>query len=98
MMGFAHWKNTLNFVGVNAAGSTETIFKGYNLLMEDGITVKTTRLHSTVIAKRLNHQISLTWVTRGCWGLNTAQERCLHNVGKHGVGRSKYCSLDSHLH
>lgn len=65
--------------------------------MEDGITVKTTELNPTVIAKRLNHQIR-PWVTRSCWGLNTAQERCLYNVGKQGVGMSKYCSLHSYLH
>lgn len=93
-------KNHGNFVGVNSAGSIETIFKGCNLLMEDRITVKTTRLHPTVIAKRLNHQIK-PWPDlgdQGCLGLNTAQERGLHNVGKHGVGRSKYCCLHSHLH
>lgn len=65
--------------------------------MEDGITVKTTRLHPTVIAKRLNHQIS-PCPDMGDQGLNTAQERCLHNVGKQRVGRSKYCSLHGHLH
>lgn len=100
MMGFAHRKKTWNFVEVNTAGPVETIFKGYNLSMEDGIAVKTTGLHPTGFAKRLNHQIR-PWPDVGdqrLLGLNTAQERGLHNVGEHRVGRSKYCSLHSHLH
>lgn len=96
MMGFSHWENTLNFVGMNPAGSIETIFKGYNLLMEGGITVKTTRLHPTVIAKRLNHQIR-PWPDMGDQGLLGA-EHCTGEVpslcGKTWNGK-KQVSLSS---
>lgn len=70
--GLCTLEKTWNFVGMNPAGSIETIFKGYNLLMEDRITVKTTRLHPTVITKRLNHQIR-PWPDLGDQGLLEAE-------------------------